>query len=184
VPIPVANAAGVYLADLNPVGITFGAPKVFESGGCEAIDSSHWYRFVNSVESQYRRPYGDPPGGLVYDFHPLSYDNVPMKSFLFSDHVGHYLILSLNRNLAYIGLDSQQDYRPTYDQAGKMTVDNADRFNAGYLDRLRFIREEYSTQNKYPVPLGFAKSNLCTADAECTSGKCGKRCPLCPPRCK
>lgn len=180
---PVANAAGVYLADLNPVGITFGAPPVFEAGGCDAIDSSNWYRFVNSVESQYRRSYGIPPGGLIYDFKPLSYDGIPMKNPLFSDHIGHYLILSLNQNVAYIGLDSQQKFEPTFVEAGKMAADNPDRFNGGYLDRLRFIRDKFSMGYNNPVPLGFAEYDLCTTDSLCASRKCRKSCLLCPPRC-
>lgn len=181
--VAVAHAAGVYLAHWNPVGITFGAPKVFEAGGCDAVDSSQWYRFVNSVQSQYRRSYGSPPGGLIYDMLPLSYDGVPTEPFLFCDHIGHHLILSLNRNVAYIGLDSSNDFKPTYEEAGKMTAVNPDRFKAGYLDRLRFLREEYRTRKAYPVELGFGASNLCTDDAECASLHCHKKCPLCPPRC-
>lgn len=51
----VAYAAGIQFAEANPLGYTFGSPKLFKIGaGCNLIDSTRWFRFVNSKESQYR----------------------------------------------------------------------------------------------------------------------------------
>lgn len=59
----VAYAAGIQFSDAKPLGYTFGSPKLF-NGGCDVIDSTRWFRFINSWESQYRMEIGYPQGRL------------------------------------------------------------------------------------------------------------------------
>ena len=190
----VANLAGVQFADVNPTGYTFGAPSVFRAGAsCNAINPKDWYRFVNSVDSQHRRAYGSEinpeigllPGGLVWDNVPLSYDTVPQRNYKNADHAGYLLILSQEFTIANIGLSSQMRFTLLYETAGRMTIKNFDKTNAGYLDRLVSIRDYYTTESAFPVPFGYFKNDLCTRDAECAEGtRCIQSCPIvCPPRC-
>jgi hypothetical protein len=123
-------------------------------------------------------------GGLIYDFIPLSYDDVPAIFYLFAQHLGYQLTLSFEYTIANIGLDANVDLRTVNSAAGQLTHDNPELKFAGYLDRLRSIRTYFTTEKTYPVPEGYYKNNLCTVDAECVAGTgCLKQCPLCPTRC-
>lgn len=123
-------------------------------------------------------------GGLIYDFIPLSYDDVPAIFYLFAQHLGYQLTLSFEYTIANIGLDANLDLRTVFSAAGQLTVEDPELVFAGYLDRLRWIRTYFTTNATYPVPIGYNKSDLCTVDAECVAGtECVKQCPLCPPRC-
>lgn len=174
------------MADLSPTGITFGAPKVLKKGGCAALDTKNWFRFVNSIQSQYTVPLVKTPSGLFYDLYPLAYDSVPATRIPSCDHYGYFLVMGYDSTIASVGLDSQLDFRPENADANRMQVKNSDRTNRGYLDRLVAIRATYTKGNvvTYVVRSGFAKSNLCTRDEECESGKCGRTSFIAPRRCQ
>ena len=179
----VAYVAGVALANLSPAGITFGAPKVIKEGGCSALDSKKWYRFVNTIQSQFDWPIIPKPMGLRYDQWPLAYDKVPFLKFPSCGHYGLLLVLGYDASIASIGLDSQLDFFPPNKDAGRMTVKDSDRTNRGYLDRLVTIRKDYTSIATYPVPLKYADYDLCTKDVECASGNCARLTPIHPRRC-
>lgn len=194
-----AATLGIAISDLNPVAYTFGSVAAIGSG-CGALDSSNWYRFVNVIESQLRRPYGYPPGGLAYDFIPLSYDPIPFRLHWPAQHFGWHLTLAYNFTIGNLGLDDRRTLQLTYHPAHQLTwdgdlvfVEDAGYPEAGYLDRFRFIKDKFDASH-YPLPLGYGHRDLCTLDDECglcepfecdqpVQLECYKACFLCPPRC-
>jgi hypothetical protein len=108
-------------------------------------------------------------GGIIFDFIPLSYDNVPSNYYLFAQHLGYQLTLSYYNTIANIGLDANVDLFTTLPEAGDLTRDDPKVVDAGYLDRLRFIRTYFTTTAgvTYPVPEGYGRNDYCTVDAEC-----------------
>jgi hypothetical protein len=123
-------------------------------------------------------------GGIVYDVIPLSYDKIPNKSYRSASHTGYQLTLALDFSIANVGLNTYIELGTSSDEAGNMTLENPDRYRAGYLDRLRSIREYFTTNATFPVPNGYSHKDLCTVDEECSVGfDCIKLCLACPPRC-
>jgi hypothetical protein len=108
------------------------------------------------------------PGGIVYDTIPLSYDKIPNKSYRSASHTGYQLTLALGFSIANVGLNATIELGTSSDEAGEMTLEIPDRYRAGYLDRLRSIREYFTTTVREECSVGF---------------DCIKQCPLCPPRC-
>lgn len=92
--------------------------------------------------------------------------------------------MSLDYTIANLGLDANIAFHATSSGAGKMIIENPDRYLAGYLDRLLFIRDFFTTVAAFPVPNGYYQRDTCTVNEECSEGlDCLKLCPLCPPRC-
>lgn len=92
--------------------------------------------------------------------------------------------MGLDFTIANLGLDANKNFRTTSGLAGSVVLDEPDRYQAGYLDRLMFIRDYFTSDSEYPVPNGYYQRDTCTLDEECQEGLvCIKLCPLCPPRC-
>jgi hypothetical protein len=122
--------------------------------------------------------------GVVYNFIPLSYDRIPNKSYRSASHTGYQLTLGLDLSIANLGLNANIELGTSSDEVGNMTFENPDRYRAGYLDRLRSIREYFTTNATFPVPNGYSQRDLCTVKSECIVGfDCIKLCLLCPPKC-
>lgn len=197
----VAAVLGIAVADLAPKATTFGSVAAI-GADCEALDSSNWIRFINVIESEHRLNIGFPPGGLVYDFVPLSYDPIPYRSYWPAQHFGYHMVVSYNFTIANLGLDDrrnlQTQHLPAHDMewpTDPVFIDDAGYAEAGYLDRLRFLRDRFAGfAGAYPLPLGYGHRDLCTLDDECglcepfecdepRQLECYKSCFLCPPRC-
>lgn len=159
----IAIVAGLYLKDLDPLGITFGAtPALRLPCDDDLLQTHRWIRLVNSIST-----------GRLFD-NPIEYDGAvgPWGADLF----GHHVILSNDpTSVAYIGLDSQEYFRPVAFPAHAMGVDTP---LVGYWDRILAIQEAYSssTELDYPVRLnGYRDGFPCSRDIECQSGYCRRK---------
>jgi hypothetical protein len=168
----IAAVAALYLSDLNPYVITFGQPPTVDQP-CPLITSERFYRFVNSKH--------DDVG-----VHGISYDPVPFLPGLGTDNFGHMIVLaSDDTGVAYIGLDSQEHFRPIDAKAQAHSMQATEATDPPrYLDRITAIMKTYSANVTYPVrSTGYVAGTLCSKNKECETGKCEKETTFSYSRC-
>lgn len=141
-----AQVASVILRDLDPTTITFGQPPTMEAP-CTALDTSKYYRFINTVNSGTN----------------LRYDAAPFVEFAGARQSGVAFVLGENTG----AIPSYEDFEapdiafpfwfPNFLQVHDMVP---------YTNRLI----ELLNQGAFPVPVdGFDTGHPCTLDSECQS---------------
>lgn len=152
----ISAIAGVYLADLNPLGIIAGAPRMLVRP-CWGLQHDRWYRFISTREVDFYP-------GVVYDFFTQIEIGFRVR------HLGHGIILSKDdTGVAYLGLDDDTTFRP---------IDPnilATHSMRAYIDLIDPILERYRNDTAYNFPVlaaGFREGTRCTKNKECMSGWC------------
>jgi len=153
----IATIAAVDLEDLNPILITTGQPPTLVEQGdgpCAAIDSSRYFRFVNTDQDP--SIFGDAPH-LNYDL--VSGLAIPNGT----DWLGNLFILSENDGgLAHYPNGVRPNILPTMWHANAHLMVN-------YLPRLEALKNSTT----FPIPTkGWVDGSLCNFDGECQSGVC------------
>lgn len=159
----IAAVAAVFFADLNPTVITFGQPPAL-SGSCTLVQSSKWYRFINTDTD---------PGLLGLTIDPVTC----LKGMAeWVQHYGHAITMgNSDTSIAYGGLNAQCD-TPIYrwDLVDTKFVDAHSMYQRGdrcpgYRDRI----EAFLNKDQFPLALnGFAQGEYCTKDNECETNRC------------
>jgi hypothetical protein len=155
----IAAVAGILFESYNPYVMTFGEPPSVSSD-CDLIDMDRWYRFVNTVDSEFT--------SLGFAFDP-----VPFVPGVGNMIYGQIVILTGEEEdtVAYIGLDTTKDYLPLNFVGADSHAMVGNNLEPGYLDRIETVIEE----GKFPVEFpGFETYDLCSEDTECPSQQCVK----------
>lgn len=165
----IAAVASIYLADLNPMVMLLGQPITLYPD-CKAIDSSRWYRFINTGVCS-------GIGGIlvrrvVYDwsvFRSAPGDEIPY---------GHMILLSDDdTGVAYLGLDARMEFSSRIRLLFATSHILRERRLCsipGYIDRLKALLSQYSDGGlSYPIRgTGYKIGTYCTKDVECESKDC------------
>lgn len=155
----IATIAAVDMDDLNPMLITSGQPPTllqWGDGPCEAIDTTRYFRFVNTEEDD----------AVMSDDSRLRYDMVPCLALPNgTDWLGNLFILSDNEGgLVHYPNYVRPNIPPYLWHANAHLIVN-------YLPRL----EALTNANAFPIPTdGWVDGSLCNFDTECQSGLCHK----------
>lgn len=150
----IASVAALYLADLNPLLITFGQPPTIDKP-CELINEDRYLRFENSREGWWGRTY-EPVPYLPYD----------------ANHMGHQILLAEYGRAAYLG-KGHVTFGP-WDVANLFSTHRLSTGN-GYFPRLASLMDKAKSSNNEVFFLGgFDDGARCTKDIECM-GSCRRR---------
>ena len=166
---------------IDPIVISFGAPRAMKDACGASINSKNHYRFVNMAES-----------GIFGDNLPTA-DIVPMLPMLGAVHYGHALYWNTEGNdMVYLGLDGDKNfaavgvpahasdlYRQRAEQSFSSASNNSieqSNGNGNKRKQNRKKKEKAAKLNDIIVPTGLEIGSSCLSDAHCFSGRCDGTC--------
>lgn len=173
-----AALGAVHFADYNPYVVQLGAFKTFKPG-CDAINPSRWFNFVNSGICE------------VLSLRVLLYDFLWPIEVRGEQYYGHMLQLSDDTSgMKYWGLNAQNwRVNPILTiisfAAHVRTGFSVCASMVDYENRLRLYLKRNNKDGTYPVRLnGFVDGTFCRRNDECLSNNCAGSHGLFPGRCE